>query len=55
MAAVRRAQTLTGRAIVAIDCRLPPAHQPIWQVSFSPDRDYAIASAVLLCWPANPG
>jgi holo-[acyl-carrier protein] synthase len=46
---------LTGRAIAALDRRLPPAHRPIWQVSFSHDRDYAIASAVLLCWPANPG
>lgn len=46
---------LTGRALAALDQRLPPAHRPIWQVSFSHDRDYAIASAVLLCWPIQTG
>ncbi len=45
---------LHGRAIAALDRRLIPHSQPVWQVSFSHDADYALASAVLLCQPIAP-
>lgn len=46
--------SLHGRAVTALDRRLLPHSQPLWQVSFSHDRDYALASAVLLCRPIAP-